>query len=54
MINILEDEVGSNLQRMVIVLRKLHMDQLQYHLISESQMTQEIIVLSSSDEANRK
>jgi hypothetical protein len=46
MINVLQDGVESNpvmdnLKRMVTIPRKLNMDQFQYHLISDSQMTQE-------------
>jgi len=44
----------SNLQRMVTVPRKFNTDQLQYHLISEPQMTQETIVINGSAEAQRK
>jgi len=58
-INMLEDGADShplmsNLHRMVTIPRKLNMDQLQYHLISESQMTQETAVINSSDRAKWK
>jgi hypothetical protein len=36
----MQDGVDCNLQRMVTIPRKLNMDQLQYHLISDSQMAQ--------------
>jgi hypothetical protein len=55
----LEDGADSNplmgnLQRMVTILRKFNMDQLQYHLISESQLTQETNVINRSDGAKKK
>jgi hypothetical protein len=57
--NRLEDGVDSNplmrnLQIMVTLSRKINIDQLQQHLISESQITQETIVIIRSDEAKRK
>jgi hypothetical protein len=55
----MEDGVHSNplminVQRMVTLLRKLSMDQFQYHLISESQITQETVVINSPDGTKRK
>jgi hypothetical protein len=44
----------SNLQRLVIILRKVNIDQLQYHLTSESHMTQEATVINGSKGAKRK
>jgi hypothetical protein len=59
MINVLQDGADSNplmgnLKRMVTMPRKLNTDQLQYHLISDSQMTQETNVIQRSDGARRK
>jgi hypothetical protein len=59
MINVLQDGVDSNpvmdnLKRIVTIPRKLNMDQLQYHLISDSQMTEETNVIQRSDGARRK
>jgi hypothetical protein len=58
MINMLEDGVDSsslgNLHGMVIIPRKLKMDQLQYHVICGSQMTQETTVINGSNGAKTK
>jgi hypothetical protein len=54
MVNILDDAVDSNLQRMVTIPRELNMGQLHYHLISESQITQEAIVIKGSGGTKRK
>jgi len=43
-----------NKQRLVTIPRKLNVDQLQYRVTSESQMTQETTEINASDGAKRK
>jgi hypothetical protein len=44
----------DNVKIMVTIPRKINTDKLQYHLISDSQITQETNVTNGSDEARRK
>jgi hypothetical protein len=59
MISVLKKGVDRNplmriLQRMVTILRKLNMIQLQHHLISESQLNKEKNIINGSDGAKTK